>query len=216
MPAANLPPLVLLVLVLLLAPAGCSWRATLWQLGLGSFTTELSVARVVQRDAYLETTLIGHGLSHTVYVPASEECKFVMASEEILDYVERGVAGRFSREDVECESVGRGEPFAKRKPRITTASPVPRKQATFATRYEDEEVILLRGNFPLAGLIGWPGGPDTIAVVPNDSRCRAALEGGVASMEYRASGRNTLSLVSNEGPCRIVGLIQPPDGSAGN
>jgi hypothetical protein len=211
MPAANVPLLVLLVLPLLLAPAGCSWRAALWQLGLGSFTTELSVARVVQRDAYLETTLIGHGLSHTVYVPASEECKFVMASEEILDYVERGVAGRYSRENVECESVGIGEPLAKRKPRTSSPSLVPRKQATFATLYEDEEVTLLRGRFPAAGFIGWAVGHDTIAVVPNDSRCRDAIQGGVASMEYRASGRNTLSLVSSEGLCRIVGLIQPLD-----
>ena len=76
--------------------------------------------------------------------------------------------------------------------------------------FEDEEVMLLRGRFLLASRIGWAGGRDSVAVVPNVSRCQLAAEGGVASMEFRPAGRNTLSLVSREGPCRIVGLIIPP------
>jgi len=65
----------------------------------------------------------------------------------------------------------------------------------------------------LAHLIGWAGGGDTVAVLRNVPHCRRDGS-GVASMEYRPSGRNTLALVGPSGLCRIEGLIQPPPGKA--
>jgi len=88
---------------------------------------------------------------------------------------------------------------------------VPRAQATFRTLYEDEDVVLLRGRFPLASRIGWSRGDDSVVVVGNVERCRGPVEKGVASMEYRQAGRNTLTLVGVGGLCRIEGLIQPLD-----
>jgi len=196
---------------------GCNWRRGLWQMGLGSFATELTVQRITPRAEFLEVNLVGSGLDLTVYVPATEECAFVLKPEEPIGYTERGVAGRFDREGVQCDSVGFGDPLIRgaRQPRSSNlrSSPVPRSQASFRVMHEDEEVIMLRGRFPQARRIAWAGANDSIAVVQNTSVCRAAIEGGVASMEYRASGNNTLTLVGREGLCRIVGLVIPRPGS---
>jgi hypothetical protein len=206
--------IVTLAVVLSLAFTSCNWRRNMWRMGLGSWATDLTVYRVVPRWVYIESTLVGHGLSLTVYTPASAECAHVMQPEQPVDYVERGVGGRFLRDDVQCDTVGIGPPLVQRtrggRGGSLRTTPIPREQATFQVVFEDEEVMLLRGRFVLASRIGWSGGHDSIAVVPNESRCRLAVEGGVASMEFRPAGRNTLSLVSREGPCRIIGLVMPP------
>jgi hypothetical protein len=127
------------------------------------------------------------------------------------------VGGRFEREGQSCDSVGFGDPLIRRarQPRAGTLQgvPVPREQATYRILYEDADVVLLRGRFPLAFTIGWTGGGDTVAAVENVDRCRGPVEARVASMEYRPAGPNTLALIGDGGLCRIEGLIQPP-GSA--
>jgi hypothetical protein len=167
----------LLVLSTLLA---CNTQRTLWGLGLGSFTTDLSVSGAVTRS---------------------------------IDYVERGIGGRFVRGDDSCDAVGFGSPMIDRarrgRPGSLRTAPIPREQATFRVIFEDEEVILARGRFPLARALGWTGSGDSIAVFPNTELCRVPLERGVASMEFRASGRYTLTLVSSGGQCPFEGLIQP-------
>jgi hypothetical protein len=184
-----------------------------WELGLGSFATDLSVVRVVPRGEYLDATLVGHGLSLEVYTPRDAACSHVLAPEAQVDYVERGVAGRLERDGQSCDAVGIGGSRVRRarQPRRSSlrSSPIPRAQATFREVHRDDEVILVRGRFPLARYVGFAGGRDSVAVVPNETQCTAALEGGVASMEYRPSGRTTLSLVGKSGLCPIIGLIQP-------
>lgn len=200
---------------LLLAVAGCgtSGRKAAWELGFGSFATDLSVVRVVPRGAYLDATLVGHGLTLDVYTPRDAVCSRVLAPEGQVDYVERSVAGRLERDGESCDAVGIGGSRVRRarQPRRSSlgSSPIPRAQATFREVHRDEEVILVRGRFPLAHYVGFSGGRDAVAVVPNEAQCTAALEGGVASMEYRPSGRTTLSLVGKSGLCPIVGVIQP-------
>ena len=63
----------------------------------------------------------------------------------------------------------------------------------------------------LAGLLGWAGGEDTLALVPRSDVCAPVLERGVASMEYRASGRLVLTLVGNAGQCPLHGFARPQD-----
>jgi hypothetical protein len=198
-----------------LGSAGCiSWRKTTWELGMGGFGMELLVARLDERGPYLDAILAGHGLHLRTFVPASDVCRAVLRPDSTVEYVERGVGGRFEREGQSCDSVGFGDPLIRRarQPRAGSlqAVPVPRAQATFRTLYEDADVVLLRGRFPLALTIGWTGGDDTVAVVGNVARCRGPVEARVASMEYRPAGPNTLALVGDEGLCRIEGLIQPP------
>jgi hypothetical protein len=197
---------------------GCNWRKTTWELGMGGFGMELLVAYVEERGPYLDAGLVGHGLDLRTFVPANDVCRAVLNTEEPVTYAERGVAGRFDRAGLSCEAVGYGDSRIRgaRQPRRGELrdSAVPRTQATFRTLYKDADVVLLRGRFPLASRIGWSGGQDTVVVVGNVERCRAPVERGVASMEYRPGSRNALALVGATGLCRIDGLIQPLDGPA--
>ena len=209
-PARPSTPLVLVLIGTL--GLACSGR-TAWELGLGSFTADFDVVRVVPRHQWLEATVSGNGLALRFYAPASEDCTWVLTPEAEVEYVERGVGGRYQRGDRRCDAVGIGDPLLQRArhPRSGSlrSSPVPRSQATFRAVYRDNDVIMLRGRFPEARRIGWAGADDTVAVLPHTDECELAAEGGVASMEFRASGRNTLALVSKKGLCRIVGLILP-------
>jgi hypothetical protein len=205
-----------IALAVALGIAGCSgWRKTTWELGMGGFGMELFVVHLDERGPYLDVGLAGHGLDLRSFAPASEVCRAVLRPEAVVDYVERGIAGRFEREGQSCDAVGYGEPLVRgaRKPRAGNlqTSPIPRAQATFRTIHEDADVVLLRGRFPLASKIGWAGGEDSVVVVDNVARCRGPVEKGVASMEYRPAGRNTLALVGDKGLCRIEGLIRPLD-----
>ena len=49
-----------------------------------------------------------------------------------------------------------------------------------------------------------------MAVVPNSEVCRGPIESGVASMEYRVRGPQTLTLVGRNGLCVIRALVMPP------
>ena len=69
---------------------------------------------------------------------------------------------------------------------------------------------MLRGMFPLSGYVGFGGGEDLIAVVHDTEECKAPIESGVASIEYRGKGKRALSIVGKSGLCEIRGLIQPP------
>jgi len=198
--------------------SGCNWRKATWGLGIPGFEVDLLVAYVQERGPYLDVGLVGHGLDMRTFAPANDVCRAVLNTEDPVTYVERGVAGRFDREGFSCEAIGFGDPRIRgvRQPRRSEPgdSLVPRAQATFRTIYEDDDVVLLRGRFPLASRIGWSGGQDSVAVVKNDARCRGPVEKGVASMEYRQAGRDTLALVSSGELCRIEGLILPLDGPA--
>jgi hypothetical protein len=207
------------VLAIALATAfganGCSWRKTVWELGMPGYGMELLVVYVEERGPYLDAGLVGHGLDLRTFVPANDVCRTVLNTEEPVRYVERGVAGAFERAGYSCDAVGYGDPLIRgaRQPRQSRPgdSVVPRAQATFRMLYEDNDVVLLRGRFPLASRIGWSGADDSVVVIDNVARCRGVIESGVATMEYRQAGRNTLSLVGDGGPCRIQGLIQPLD-----
>jgi len=74
-------------------------------------------------------------------------------------------------------------------------------------------VALLRGNFPLAGYLGFAGVSDVVAVVPQSPECQGSIESGVASMEYRGKGSRALVLLGGDAPCQMRGLIQPPSQS---
>jgi hypothetical protein len=204
-----------IVLALFGLGAGCAgWRKTAWEAGLGSFATDLSVVSVAPHGDYLEATLAGHGLSLTLFAPNDAACAGVLAPEATLNYVERGIAGRLEREGARCDAVGIGPPFTERarEPRRQSlrSTPIPRAQASFRILHQDDELVLLRGRFPLAFHVGWAGGDDSVVAVPADPVCRAAAEDGVASMEYRPTGRSTLVLIGRDALCGIVGLMLPP------
>lgn len=204
-----------LVALAWLAAAGCG-TTPLFQLGLGS-GTRFEVQEVTLRGPYLDAQLQGPFALRT-FAPASDDCRSVLQPGQTVEWEERGIGGHLHRGDVECRAAGISDPLLDRarQPRATTlrSQPVPRDQANFSLLHEDESVALLRGYFPLAYLVRWPGGYDTVVAVPNDSACRKPIQSGVASMEYRDSGRPTLALVGEEGLCPILALLRPPGATA--
>lgn len=183
---------------------GCG---TLSELGGGG----LRVERVAERAGYLDVSLVGSGIAMRSFTAADGVCRRVLERDRKVGYLERGIGGRFTRGDERCDAIGIGDPRLRRsnRPRGGGNRPIPRGQASFRTIYEDADVLMLRGRFPLTDRVGWSGGRDSVAVVANSDRCRTATASGTASIEFRPTGANTLALVARDGLCRIEGLILP-------
>lgn len=186
-----------------------------WQLGLPGVDTPFQVVRSTLRGEYLDVTLSGGGFTLRSFAPASETCREVLEPEARVEWLESGTTGAFRRDGVECNAVGLGSlhEWRERGPRpeaVRGESPVPRRQASYRTFYEDDEVVMLRGDFPVANLLGWSSFGDTIAVLPRTAECDGPASRSTSSMEYRAEGQPALALVGESGLCPIVGLVRPP------
>jgi hypothetical protein len=200
----------------LLAALACNPSRTAYQAGLPGVKTPFSVARVVERGGFLDTTLQGKAGTLRVFAPANEACAAVLAPEASVGFVSEGPGGKLDRDGQQCRTAGRGsleEWRARRNRPGDLQTVIPRAQATYRVVHRDAEGAFLRGRFPLANLVGWSEGGDTIAVVPDTEPCREALESGVGSLEYRPVGAPVLALVASRGLCPIEGLIQPRRGS---
>jgi len=193
-----------------LVASGCNTERTLYQLG---FDTDLVVTRLEPRGGFLDATLSGAAGTLRVFAPPSEECLHVLAREASVGFESKG-AGRVTRDGASCDAAGFGpvEELRRRRvdPTSLTTTAIPREQAVWEVVHEDAEVSFLRGRFPLAGLVGWSGGMDTIAVVSSAPGCREIASQGVGSLEFRARGGDTLALVGAHGLCPIEALIRPP------
>lgn len=187
-------------------------QKTGFQLGLPGSRTPMTVERVTPRGPYLEVALRAPGLELVSYAPDDEACRGVLAREHAVDYATDGGGGSFSREGRRCEAAGIGslDAWRERRARPRTRSPVPSAQASFRVLHRDEQVVLVRGRFPLAGLLGWVGGDDTVAAIPNAPECARPLESGVATLQYFPAGRDVLTLTGEGGLCPVLGLLRPP------
>ena len=87
--------------------------------------------------------------------------------------------------------------------------PLPARQADYQVIYQDGDLAMLRGRFPLLGLIGWPGMGDTIVLLPQTESCRPLVERGTATIEYRVAGPAPYVLLDGDRRCAVLGLIQP-------
>ena len=174
----------------------------------------VTVLGVQERGAYLDVVVQDDERVLRRLVPRTKDCAFVLILETRVAFEDHGIAGRFRRADVTCDAIGIGDPLLSRsrRGRSGMGAIIPRAQATFAIVYQDAEVMMLRGRFPLAARLGFAGGADCVAVVRNDPPCRRAVESGVASLEFRARGPYTLALVGGSSLCRIDMLALPPAG----
>ncbi|MGI9431370.1 MAG: hypothetical protein ACR2PQ_04110 [Myxococcota bacterium] len=190
--------------------SGCNARKMAWEFGRGM--TDMTVTSSTIRGPYLDAVVEGEGVTLRSFTPASAACSEILRADATVDYVERGW-GLFRRGELECHAVGIAEPWLARTQTTRSGQlshrTIPRTHAHFSTLFEDADVIMLRGRFPLARLVGWAGTADTVAVIAQAEGCRPSME-GIARMEYRPTARITLSLVGANGLCRIEGLIQPP------
>lgn len=201
---------------LFVAAAGlssCNVPRNLWQAGIPSVETPLTVAKVTTRDRYLDAIVSGRAVTLRTFVPADEACAAVLVPGQPIEYLASGPYGTLRREGRLCQVVGVGSlaEWRARQPQLQSlASPaIPRAQATYRIVYRDPEFVFLRGRFPLGSRVGFAGFADTIAVVPDTEDCRTAIESEVASMQYYPDGKNVLALVSGAGLSPIEGLLLP-------
>ena len=183
-----------------------------FQLGIPGGGIAMTVAKVVPRGPYLETHLRAPGLELVSYAPADAVCREVLAEEQEIEYRSGGTGGSFERAGRRCDAAGLGslEEWRRRRPKPRTRSPVPSAPARYELIYEDPEVALARGRFPLASLLGWVGSADVVAVLPRIPACQGPLHSDSATLQYFPGGRNVLALMSPDGPCPIQGLLTPP------
>jgi hypothetical protein len=187
-------------------------QQTAFQLRMPGSRIAMSVERVTPRGPYLEAWLRAPGLALVSYSFADEACREVLARELEVEFQSGGTGGSFERAGRRCDAAGIGslDEWRKRRPRPQTGSPVPSAAARFDLLYEDAQIALVRGRFPLAGLLGWIGGNDSVAAIPNTPICQAPLRSGNATLQYFPGGRNVLTLTSSDGLCPIEGLLTPP------
>jgi hypothetical protein len=174
-------------------------------------STSFTVTNVDALGPYDEAVLENKDLTLRFYVPRGGPCAQVIRREARVEYVVLGPLGEIRGNEETCDPVGIGSLRWLRdsRPRPPTKQISPRGQATFHVVYENKEVALVRGRFPLVGLVGWTGGEDTVAVLPKTPECARPIESGVASIEYKSSGPDVLYLLGPNGRCPIAGLARP-------
>jgi hypothetical protein len=178
--------------------------------GLPGMRTNMSVDAVTDRGPYLEAALSFEKSALWAYTAPSENCRALFQVGTSAKYVDNGPLGQFRRDELECQVLGIGNlELWRDRNRRATAAGIPRAQANFKILHADDEVTLLRGQFPLASSVGFSGGLDLVAVVENTKNCEGPIASGTASMEYRGKGKRAISLVGKSGLCRVRGLIQP-------
>lgn len=195
--------------------AGCTTDEVLAQAKIPGTSTNATFTEVTERFGYLDATIETGGYTLRFFLPPDEACTAIAREGGEARYKTLGPLGRLTRDDLRCDPLGILSLRAWRDRRPRGAQPrstIPRAQATFEVLDRDEELVLLNGRFPLAGEVGWVGGVATRALVPTAPVCEKPVESGVASMEYRASGRRPFALVGSDGLCDIVGFVyeRPP------
>ncbi|HTF34281.1 MAG TPA: hypothetical protein VK714_11355 [Myxococcota bacterium] len=197
---------------LALLVSACSLQQAVWQIGLPSTETGFAVQTVVPRGGYLDAVLKGPNFTLRTFTVDSDECRNVLMPETEVRYLEGLPGGSFRRGQVTCDSAGIGSLARWRDRRARVAGIAqPRAQASFRRTLSDNEVIFVRGRFPLATLVGWVSLDDTVAALPDTPSCRRRADEGVASLEFRQSGLDPLILVGSEEPCPLIGLLRPLD-----
>ncbi len=125
-----------------------------------------------------------------------------------FDYIPGGLTGGLRLGEQICEAVGISalREWRDRRPRRRlTRHGDDRAQATYRVVFENADYAIIRGRFPLAGMIGWYAGEDTLALIPQRAECAAALQRQVATMEFRDTGPDPLRLVG-DGGCPFAGF----------
>jgi hypothetical protein len=138
------------------------------------------------------------------------ECAEWLVPGAIVEYQSGGQTGGVRMGEQRCEAVGISSlrEWRDRKPRRYVTRPGDdRAQATYRIVFEQDDYAIVRGRFPLASLIAWYGGEDTLAIIPKQDDCSGALEKGVATMEFKDAGAVPLFIVGEQ-RCPIAGFAR--------
>ena len=170
------------------------------------------ISGVAEVGPYLDATLTGRDSTLRFFFPRSADCAALLQEGGEALYRLIGSFGRLGNQaGARCEPVGVGSLPAWRDdmPRRRSQYLIPRVQAAYRPLFAGEELLLVRGRFPLALEIRWPEPMDSVAVLPALPACRAAYARPTATMEFYASGPEVFQLEVDEGRCPIVGLAVP-------
>ena len=170
------------------------------------------VSEVATIGPYLDGTLSSPRLALRFFFPRSADCLAMIRPGAELRYLHAGSLGTaVDGEKRRCEPIGVASlrEWRDREPRQRSSPIAPRVLAEFRTLFEGEDLVLVRGRFPLALEIRWPAAMDTVAVLPAGPTCDEARERGKATMEYRATGPDPFLLLGEEGSCPILGFAGP-------
>jgi hypothetical protein len=189
---------------------GCTTDEVIAQSKIPGTSSSAKFTQVTPRFGYLDVTLETGGYTLRFFLPPSDDCAAIAREGGEARYQNLGPLGRITAGELRCDPLGilSLRTWRNRRPRgAQPGSTIPRAQATMKVLDRDDEFVLVNGRFPLAGEIGWVGGVASRAVLPVAPECERAVETGVASMEYRASGRRPFTLVGPNGLCDIVGFV---------
>lgn len=171
---------------------------------------ETVVVSARPRGAYLEVRLVGVDVDLTLIFPATELCAETLAPASSATWQQSGHFGYVRGAGGEkCTAVGVASLRAwraTRGPSTALGQPFPPETAHYEVVHRDEEVVQLRGRFPLTYLAAIPGGVDIVAFVPNSEACRRPIEDGEAMLAYRDSGPVSFQLGA---ACRVTGFARP-------
>ena len=175
--------------------------------------TAVTTARVTQvtlRAAYLDATLESSNWSLRFFFPATKTCARVIRRDARVEYRTGGPVGEVQSGGEACDPVGIVSlPEWRDRRARSRGGPLPSFTARFKSIYTDDDLVLVRGRFPLTGEIGWARGDDTVAVLPRAKGCNDVLARGVAPLEFHAHGPQVFTLVSEEGSCPVIGFALP-------
>jgi hypothetical protein len=185
-------------------------------MGLPGASAAASVRLIGPRGPYLDAMVDDGRRLRRFFFPQTEVCEAILRSgpEEPISYNTRGPLGQVVRGDEVCEPVGLLSlvEWRDRRGRDPRKGPNPRASASYRVIWSDEDLVLIRGRFPLVNQVGWAGGGDTIAVLPNTPECTELLSRTSATLEFRRSGSEPLVLLRDRDRCPLLGLARPvPD-----
>lgn len=172
----------------------------------------VQLSKVAGIGPYLDATLSNQSFSLRFLFPQSADCLALIHSGAELRYLRIGSLGSLvDQEKRRCEPIGvasLGE-WRDYLPRQRPPHRPPRVQVAFRTIFEGEDLVLVRGRFPLALEIRWAAAMDTVAMLAASPVCDQLRQPGKATMEYHATGPEPFLLVGAGGSCPILGFAAP-------
>ena len=147
------------------------------------------------------------------YFRPSDDCRAVLRDGAEIFYEKRGPLGTVVLDERQCVPIGIGQlrAWALRNPTPRDLPILPSLPAHFREIQRGDGLVLVRGDFPLAGLVYFHSGRDAVAFLPDTPECATAIEQGGANMQYKRWAADVVWLGSVTAPCPIRGLAYPLD-----
>lgn len=205
------------VLPALLACAGAKRAGRAVEQELNPFASaRVAVVAVAVHGPYLVADIQGASGGRgdlTLLAPGTDPaCLRILRPEAWVTYRKHGHFGRFEDGEDVCDAVGVASLAAwrDRQPRgPLPRAVIPRATVRFREIARDDDVVLVRGRFPLVGHAGIPAGHDLVALLPTLPACARPLERGEGSLEFVPAGRVAFRIVGDGGPCPVLGFALP-------